>query len=230
MKEVYVAKGVNGEILYVGQGNVGRNAHCLNGTSHNKQLNRYFFMNGEDGCITTEVLHVVDSQQDAFELEKVEIRRLNPIFNQIKYVTGTDEVAYRNFSTISFDYFISNGADPYLNIEVLETYPQIFEYVKVLGIEVLKTCGYQESKIRNRYESQLKSYDPKYERRVVQEHLNFKVDDKYTSKQLKDLFAECFKSLGVNKASKASCVLDYYSVGRANINGCRGYKILGKLS
>ena len=36
--------------------------------------------------------------------------------------------------------------------------------------------------------------------------------------------------LGVNKASKASCVLDYYSVGRANINGCRGYKILGKLS
>ena len=71
MKEVYVAKGLNDEVLYVGQGNIGRSFHCINGTSHNKHLNRYFFQNGEDGCITTEVLHVVESQEDALRLEKL---------------------------------------------------------------------------------------------------------------------------------------------------------------
>ena len=69
MKEVYVPKGINGEILYVGTGNVGRNAHCLNGTSHNKNLNRYFFTNGEDGCITTEVLHMVETQELSEKLD-----------------------------------------------------------------------------------------------------------------------------------------------------------------
>lgn len=230
MKEVYVAKGLNDEVLYVGQGNIGRSFHCINGTSHNKYLNRYFFQNGEDGCITTEVLHVVESQDDALRLEKIEIHRLNPIFNQIKYATEVNDVTYHNFSSVAFKYFESDGDNEEINIEVLKTFPQILDYVKVLGVGILKTCGYQESKIKKRYEVKLKAYAPEHERQIVQDYLNFSVGDKYTSKQLKDLFSECFKSLSINKTSKASCVLDYYSVGRANINGCRGYKILGKLS
>lgn len=230
MKEVYVARGLNDEVLYVGQGNIGRSFHCINGTSHNKHLNRYFFQNGEDGCITTEVLHVVESQEDALRLEKIEIHHLNPIFNQIKYATEVNDVTYHNFSSVAFKYFEYDGNNEEINIEVLKTFPQILDYVKVLGVGILKTCGYQESKIKKRYEVKLKAHTPEYERQIVQEYLNFSVDDKYTSKQLKDLFSECFKSLSINKTSKASCVLDYYSVGRANINGCRGYKILGKLS
>ena len=29
MKEVYIAYGENNEVLYVGQGNIGRHKHCL---------------------------------------------------------------------------------------------------------------------------------------------------------------------------------------------------------
>ena len=46
MKEVYIAYGENNEVLYVGQGNIGRHKHCLSGTSHNRDLNRYYFNNG----------------------------------------------------------------------------------------------------------------------------------------------------------------------------------------
>ena len=52
MKEVYVAYGENNEVLYVGQGNIGRYKHCLSGTSHNKELNRYYFNNGEYSSMT----------------------------------------------------------------------------------------------------------------------------------------------------------------------------------
>ena len=48
MKEVYVAYGENNEVLYVGQGNTGRHKHCLSGTSHCRELNRYYFSNGEN--------------------------------------------------------------------------------------------------------------------------------------------------------------------------------------
>ena len=42
MKEVYIAYGENNEVLYVGQGNIGRHKHCLSGTSHCRELNRYY--------------------------------------------------------------------------------------------------------------------------------------------------------------------------------------------
>ena len=48
MKEVYIAYGGNNEVLYVGQGNIGRHKHCLSGTSHCRELNRYYFSNGEN--------------------------------------------------------------------------------------------------------------------------------------------------------------------------------------
>ena len=47
MKEVYIAYGENNEVLYVGQGNIGRHKHCLSGTSHNRDLNRYYFKDAQ---------------------------------------------------------------------------------------------------------------------------------------------------------------------------------------
>ena len=56
-KEVYIAYGENNEVLYVGQGNLGRHKHCLSGTSHNRDLNRYYFNNGEGDCIRVEIVY-----------------------------------------------------------------------------------------------------------------------------------------------------------------------------
>ena len=48
---VYAAYGLDGELLYVGKGSGERYKHCINGCSAVKDLNRYYFRNGEDGSI-----------------------------------------------------------------------------------------------------------------------------------------------------------------------------------
>lgn len=107
--------------------------------------------------------------------------------------------------------------------------PRLKEYVDELGFEILKSLGYQESKIKAKFNQSIGAKDVSFKMKEVQDFLGFKGGDKYTSKQLKDLFCTCFKSLGINQTGKASCVSDYYAVSRSNINGCRGYKIISKL-
>jgi hypothetical protein len=178
---------------------------------------------------------VVDGGKEIKALDN----RLNKLYDVDNYVipklspldkTGLGKKL--NFAEVSYDLYnlLSLGVD---NEEVRNIYlacPRLKEYVDELGFDILKTLGYQESKIKVKFNESIGSKETSLRLKDVQDCLNFSIGDKYTSKQLKDLFAECFESLSINKTSKASCVLDYYSVGRANINGCRGYKILGKLS
>lgn len=228
MKEVYVAKGVDGEVLYVGQGNLGRNTHCLGGVSHNKHLNRYFFSNGEKGSITTEILYTVKTQEEALDLEKKMILELDPTFNMYRY--GQDVIMQKpstNFKKYAKLVYDTKAQDQEVLDSVYQIHPQIKEYLNVLGFEILKTLGYQESKIKLKFNESIGVNGASKRLKEVQSYLDFKVNGKYTSKELKDVFAECFKSLGINKTAKASCVFDYYNVTRANIKGCRGYSILG---
>lgn len=138
-----------------------------------------------------------------------------------------------NFAEVSSDLYklLSEGITEE-NDEVRNIYiacPRLKEYVHELGFEVLRTLGYQESKVKAKFNDSVGSKGSSKKLREVQKLLGFDVGDKYTSKQLKDLFADCFKVLNINITSKASCVSDYYDVVRANINGCRGYKIVGKV-
>ena len=101
MKEVYIAYGGNNEVLYVGQGNIGRHKHCLSGTSHNKDLNRYYFNNGEDSSMTVEVVHSCLSDSEAKAKEYEYIKTLKPLFNVVgvsecSYLSATDVVKYEN--------------------------------------------------------------------------------------------------------------------------------------
>ena len=81
LKEVYIAYSKNREVLYVGQGNIGRHRHCVSGCSHNKELNRYYFLNGEDMSMTIEVVKVFDSEEDSLKFEDGLIILHNPRFN-----------------------------------------------------------------------------------------------------------------------------------------------------
>ena len=100
-KEVYVAYGENNEVLYVGQGNIGRHKHCLSGTSHNRDLNRYYFKNGGDSSMTVEVVHSCLSDSEAKAKEYEYIKTLKPLFNVVgvsecSYLSATDVVKYEN--------------------------------------------------------------------------------------------------------------------------------------
>lgn len=101
MKEVYIAYGNDNEVLYVGQGNIGRHKHCLSGTSHNKDLNRYYFNNGEYSSMTVEVVHSCLSDSEAKAKEYEYIKTLKPLFNVVgvsecSYLSATDVVKYEN--------------------------------------------------------------------------------------------------------------------------------------
>ena len=101
MKEVYIAYGNDNEVLYVGQGNIGRHKHCLSGISHNKDLNRYYFNNGEYSSMTVEVVHSCLSDSEAKAKESEYIKTLKPLFNVVgvsecSYLSATDVVKYEN--------------------------------------------------------------------------------------------------------------------------------------
>ena len=101
MKEVYIAYGNDNEVLYVGQGNTGRHKHCLSGISHNKDLNRYYFNNGEYSSMTVEVVHSCLSESEAKAKESEYIKTLKPLFNVVgvsecSYLSATDVVKYEN--------------------------------------------------------------------------------------------------------------------------------------
>ena len=127
--EVYVAKSIKGEPLYVGQGLKGRHVHCLSGFSHSKLLNRYYFNNGEDSSMKVEVLKEGLSRQEALEEERYLINVLNPKFNIAGKIPAVRVVDFksnsvplsvlRNYRNLYHGYF--KGLTNLSDSEMLET-------------------------------------------------------------------------------------------------------------
>ena len=80
---VYHAYSKCGELLYVGKGTGDRYKHCLSGASNNKDINRYYFMNGEDGSIEVRIVRYFDNSEDALHSESCDIDTLKPAFNVV---------------------------------------------------------------------------------------------------------------------------------------------------
>ena len=77
--EVYVAKDILGNILYVGSGKNGRHLHCTSGKSHVLELNKMYFM-GEE--IVVEVVNTCKTKSESLRKEQTLIQELNPKFNK----------------------------------------------------------------------------------------------------------------------------------------------------
>lgn len=80
---VYAAYGVDDELLYVGKGSGNRYQHCINGCSSVKDLNRYYFRNGEDGSIKVSKLKSFNKESEALKYEVSCIQLLKPLFNKV---------------------------------------------------------------------------------------------------------------------------------------------------
>ena len=78
---VYGAYGIHGELLYIGYGKGDRYKHCNNGMSSNKWLNRYYFNNGEGGCIRVEIIYEYLSKKEASGIETNLIKKIKSICN-----------------------------------------------------------------------------------------------------------------------------------------------------
>lgn len=77
--EVYFCK-YKGEIVYVGQGKIGRHKHCISGHSHNKKLNAVVKHEGKS-AFDFEIVKTFKYKENAVFLEEDLIVKLQPRFN-----------------------------------------------------------------------------------------------------------------------------------------------------
>lgn len=81
---IYEVTGLNGELLYIGKGIRDRYLSHIDGKSSNPHINRYYFANGEHGCIKSEIIQNVVGHKEALKVEKDLIRSRKPKFNVIR--------------------------------------------------------------------------------------------------------------------------------------------------
>lgn len=214
------------------------------------KTSKYYTKSGDSVCVNklaySNIMSEYRTQHEDFKVvveNGKEIRniddRLNKLYDVDSYelpvMSALDKknLGKRfNFAEAALELYtlLDNNGD---SLEIENIYlvcPRLKEYVEELGYEVLKTYGYQESKIRTRFNSVVGVKDKPSKVKDVQKFLDLQQGSKYTSKQIKDMLVECYKQLGLNDKAKASNIDDYYNVVRANVNGCRGFKIVSKVS
>ena len=156
MKEVYVAYGKDNEVLYVGQGNTGRYKHCLSGTSHNRDLNRYYFRNGEDGSIRVEVLHTNLTQDESIEIEMKLINQLKPLFNGI-IPNGSAKMLKEKPKFIPYqktiqEYIVAMQNGDIDRVCAIDNISSEYKaHYDLIGAKKLKALNYKPSKVKELY-------------------------------------------------------------------------------
>ena len=163
---VYHAYSKFGELLYVGKGTGERYRHCLNGASHVKALNRFFFNNGENGSIVVRIVRYFDNSEDALYSESCDIETLKPAFN----VVGNSNKTLRGFvkklslvekinlnvyiplSTLLKGYHIAMINNDELTISTIDLHaPMISEYFSKVGYEAIVEAKFNKKRITKLY-------------------------------------------------------------------------------
>ena len=163
---VYHAYSKYGELLYVGKGTGDRYRHCLNGASHVKELNRFFFNNGENGSIEVRIVRYFDNSEDALHSESCDIETLKPTFN----VVGNKNKALRGFvkklslvekinlnvyipmSTLIKGYHNAMINNDELTVSTVDLYaPMISENFSKIGYEAIVEANFNKTRISKLY-------------------------------------------------------------------------------
>ena len=112
---------------------------------------------------------------------------------------------------------------------IINVCPRLGDYIDELGVDVLRSCGFQESKIKRKYLSSVGAAKVEYNPSRIYKILKYKEGDRYTLKQVKDSLTFAYSKLKMQGAAKAKDIEKYYHVKRTNINGSSGYKIGGEI-
>lgn len=222
-KEVYIAYGLNNEVLYVGQGNIGRNNHCCSGISHNKQLNRYYFLNGEGDCIKTEIYKYVMCETEARDIEKELIEKLSPLYNIEKQIKPESAV-YNSFSSVSRMYYdiVMNKDDiedaESKLMELKYSNKDFEEIVDVIGIEGIKNTYFNKTKATDKV-NKIKSIEAiSKSKQSIVEYTGISKGDFLTYPQIKSVLQEAFDKVGLNSKAKASILKARFQRKRTEIS------------
>ena len=197
-KEVYVAYGIEGEVLYIGQGNASRHKHCLGGTSHNRDLNRYYFKNGEDGCIRVEVLHTDLTRDEAVQTEMLLIQEMSPLFNSI-IPNGINKVNREksknrkprpNYSKLMKQYIKAVSMNDITRVsEIDAVIPDCKIHLNSLGAKKIASAKYSHNRVNDMYTNYV--LKTKYRKDIVKD-MGLLVGGTYPNDTVKVLLKESY--------------------------------------
>lgn len=246
---VYVAYGVNNEILYVGKGSGNRYKHCLSGASNCSAINKYYFQNGESGCISVDILKYFSSNKEALKYEVDKIAALTPLFNSdhngkvrdrktlVEQYTDKErlEKGYVvDFSRMMNEYIKSIEDGDLGTTEMIEQKSNLHkEYVDVLGIDRIKSLGSNKTKLTNAYNLAIKFSDNNLE--IKSRLSNLRVGKKYTSTDIVNLLQSCYDDLNIDRKAVSNDIKSYFIVSKTQVvsteDGKRkqGFKIVSDL-
>lgn len=217
---VYFARGLEGEILYIGQGSGERYKHCLHGTSSNKALNRYFFQNGEDGCITVEIVEYFSSKEESLKYEELCITRLSPPFNRLLNKVNTLEhlkCGFKvDFCKLLKKYIKAIEVGDTITVENISNYSEEHKLlVDVLGVDKIKSIGFNKTKLFNAYNLALKFQDHHLE---IKSKLGcLRVGKKYTSSHITSVLQKTYDSLNINRKAVGNDIRNYFVVRKTQV-------------
>ena len=238
-KEIYIAYGLNDEVLYVGQGNIGRNAHCYSGASHNKHLNKYYFLNGEDGCIRTEVVNTTACEKDALSIESKLIKELLPLFNSLHQ--PKPDIVRPNFTRDSKDYYVlhikSLTCTDTSKVSELKTQMQnilqlnadLATMLERITIEEIKSTYYNSTKSRRKYNNAVGVCQSSQSKTSAIKELNISKGSFKSYSELKEIIQVLYDSKNLDLRAKATDIKEVFNVKRTKRQGVEGFLIGSKL-
>ena len=211
MKEVYVAYGENNEVLYVGQGNTGRHKHCLSGTSHCRELNRYYFSTGENSIFVDVVFQGL-TKDEAMLQELLLIDKLNPKFNTV-IPSNKDNKPIRkkqtHYTKTIKNYINALSADDKETIaEIDRIMPECKEHTRLLGVAKIRDL-YEVAKLKEKHKNDIIKL------------LDLEIGKSYTVNFLKVRFKEVYSKFGIKERVSMSNAEYFFNTKntQARING-----------
>lgn len=245
---VYIAYGVEEEVLYVGKGKGGRYLHCLHGGSSNPNINRYYFQNGEEGSISVSKVKYFETDEEALEYEKHLIETLKPPFN-VDFVESNQRNNFHTTLTPLEKLYYGFSTD---FIEVLKEYIKALEdgdidtillvdqrssvyknFVEVLGVERIKSLGMNKTKLTHAYNLAIKFSDNNLE--IKSRLSGLRIGKRYASSEIVKVLQECYDDLEIDRKAVSSDIKNYFVVSKvqvtSEVDGKRkqGYKIISDL-
>lgn len=239
-KEVYIAYGLDNEVLYVGQGNIGRSSHCYSGASHNKHLNRYYFLNGEEGSIRTEIFAYTNCEKDAVKIEVDLIKELSPICNSNHQATP-DVIKRPNFTRNSEEYYNlylemlgCTDSERLAEIEsqmsgILELNKDLATILESMSIEEIKSTGFHKTKSKSKYRKVVGISEISKSKATAFRNLKIKEGDFLTYSEIKDKIQKCFNKMKIDSVARATDIKEVYNVKRTARQGVEGFLIGSKI-
>lgn len=238
-KEIYVAYGLNDEVLYVGQGNIGRNTHCYSGASHNKHLNRYYFLNGENGCIRTEVVDTTACEKDALSIESKLIKELLPLFNSLHQ--PKPDIIKPNFARDSKDYYVlhveslvctdtSKVSELKAQMQnILQLNTDLAKMLERITIEEIKSTYYNSTKSKRKYNNAVGVCQSTKSKSAAIKRLSVSKGDFKSYSELKDIIQTSYNKFNLEFTAKATDIKEVFNVKRTKRQGVEGFLIGSRL-